>query len=70
MNLVEFIKKCNLLDLNESIEIDDFMDVVKTNSEDASCVGCVFLDYKCWNVNCNSNAIFKLRIKEEIDALF
>lgn len=29
MNLVEFIKKCNLLDLNESIEIDDFMDVLK-----------------------------------------
>lgn len=76
MNLVEFIKKCNLLDLNESIEINDFMDVVKTegvltNNEDTSCVGCIFLDYKCWNVNCNSNAIFKLRIKDEknIDAV-
>lgn len=35
MNLVEFIKKCNLLDL--SIEINDFMDVtegVLTNNED------------------------------------
>lgn len=70
MNLVEFIKQCNLLDLNKSIEINDFMDVVKTEGDldeygDPSCKNCIFLDYKCWNVNCNSNAIFKLRIKNE-----
>ena len=75
MNLVEFIKKCNLLDLNESIEINDFMDVVKTegvlmNNEELICRDCMFLSCDCWDVKCESDTIFKLILKDEknIDA--
>ena len=54
MKLVEFIKKCNQLQLDESFEYDELLTIKKIQSDHNLCVECILYTFNsCHIIHCD-----------------